>query len=108
MLKIKLVILKLCVVPSRALQNNFSSGMVVKLKPFNFTKLINQFSICFLFLAEAQRLTELRTLSYSVSCCLYIDRCREVTYWFSRYKNCLVVRGKLEITSQLVMLIKVA
>jgi hypothetical protein len=81
--------------------------MVVKLKTFNFTKLINQFSVCLFFLAEAQGLFELHSLSYSVNCCLYLDRCYEVTFWASKYKNCLVVRGKLEITSLLVMLIKV-
>jgi hypothetical protein len=108
MLKIELVVLKLCVVPSRALQNNFSSGMVVRLKPFNFTKLINQFSICFFFLAEVQGLTELHMLLCSMSCCLYLDQCHEVTFWASKFKNCLVVRGKVEKISQLVMLIKVA
>jgi len=43
-----------------------------------------------------------------MSCCLYLDWRHEVTFWGSKYVNCLVVRGKLEITSQLVMLIKVA
>jgi hypothetical protein len=82
-------------------------GMVVKHKPFNFTKFINQFSICFFFLAEAQGLTEIHTL-YSMSCCLYLDKRHDVTFWVSKYKNCLYVRGKLEITSWLVMLVKVA
>jgi hypothetical protein len=108
-LKIRLVVLKPCVVPTRTLQNNFSSGMVVKLGTFNSTKLINYFfSICFFFLTEAQELFELHTLLYSVRCCLYLDHCHEVTFWVSKYKYCLVVRGKLEVTCLMVMLIKVA
>jgi len=59
-------------------------------------------------LAEARELFELHMLLYSVSCCLYLDHCHVVTFWASKYKYCLVVRGKLDVTSLLVMLIKVA